>query len=215
MENFYEEIVKNLKLEANKLSNKITKLNDKHDMNLYIACIKSLKETLDLISRYDWKLIYSEYTVKGDSDNDVKQVSVWEQNHDNQIRNHKIWNVVKGLDIATKTTRETERIIDGALKNIDTTSKEKVPMYIDLIRDNDTSGKVIIYYDGSITILNNNQYSYKDYATKINSLINPISKEKIVIYIDTRGYGMGLYDELMQYKDLNIKQLSINHNIFN
>ena len=180
-------------------------------MNLYISTLKSLRETLDLINKYDWKLMYSEYGLTQDQ----QQVSVWEQNHDNQIRNHKVWNAVEVLDIATKITKETGNIIGGALKNIDTTSKEKVPMYIDLIRDNDTSGKVIIYYDGSITILNNNQYSYKDYATKINSLINPISKEKIVIYIDTRGYGMGLYDELMQYKDLNIKQLSINHNIFN
>lgn len=95
--NFYEEIVKNLKTEANKLSEKITKLNDKHDMNLYIACIKSLKETLDLISKYDWRLMYSEYGYQKE-----KQIAIWEQNHDHQIRNHKIWNVVWDNPINTE-----------------------------------------------------------------------------------------------------------------
>ena len=150
MENFYEDIVKNLKEEANKLSKKITIASNNNEMNLYIASIKSLRDTLDLISKYDWQLTYSEYTLGNDKEIDtlykelqivsdkidiilavgkdanalkdqehtlkdlirtkkteqgIKQVAVWEQNHDVQIRNLKVWNVVDVLDIATKMTR--------------------------------------------------------------------------------------------------------------
>jgi hypothetical protein len=92
-ENFYNSIISNLKNEANKLSNRLSKLSDRSNVNNdYIATIKSLKETLELISKYDWKLNYSEYKVKDDNDNLINQVSIWESNHDNQIRNHKYWN---------------------------------------------------------------------------------------------------------------------------
>ena len=115
--NFYDGIVKNLKKEAVKLNDKLAKIRESlssinssqsyqsrsNDMNLYISTLKSLRETLDLISKYDWKLMYSEYEIlvsnkdsdRGKLGNEVKQVSVWEQNHDNQIKNHKIWNVVE------------------------------------------------------------------------------------------------------------------------
>lgn len=91
--NFYDSIVKNLKNEAIKLNERLTKLRDNQNVNNdYIATLKSLRETLDLISRYDWELKFSEYQVKDDNDNFINQVSIWEQNHDNQIRNHKYWN---------------------------------------------------------------------------------------------------------------------------
>jgi len=86
--NFYDSIIINLKSEADKLNKKLIKLRENHDYNGYIATLKSLRETLDLINKYDWQLHYSEYETDG-----RKQVSVWEQNHENNIRNHKIWNV--------------------------------------------------------------------------------------------------------------------------
>jgi len=140
--NFYDNIVKSLKDDANKLNDKLSKAISMQDMNLYISTIKSLRDTLDLISKYDWKLMYSEYTtceydksneldklncklailtddihialacdkdvtdlmlqkntlqdlIKGkENEITIKQIAVWEQNHENQIRNHKIWNVV-------------------------------------------------------------------------------------------------------------------------
>jgi hypothetical protein len=40
--------------------------------------------------------MYSEYDTKhSDNDDWHKQVSVWEQNHDGQHRNHKYWDVVE------------------------------------------------------------------------------------------------------------------------
>lgn len=93
---FYEAIVKHLREETRKLSDILTTAININNMNLYISTIKSLRETLELIGKYDWKLHYSEYEVFNDSGETVKQISVWEQNHDRQIRNHKFWNVIKG-----------------------------------------------------------------------------------------------------------------------
>jgi len=92
------------------------------------------------------------------------------------------------VETGSNTTRTRESLlsmINRLHKDLMLKPKTNItkPMYIDLIKNNDTSGKVTIYYNGNITVLNNNQYSYKDYAVKINSLINPISKEKIEIYI--------------------------------
>jgi hypothetical protein len=92
--NFYEEIVKNLQLEAKKLNEKLTTAMCTDNMNLYIATIKSLRETLDLISKYNWRLHYSEYGVMENGERVGTQVSVWEQNHECQIRNNLVWNVV-------------------------------------------------------------------------------------------------------------------------
>lgn len=96
--NFYEGIIKQLKVEAKKLSDKLTIAINQTDMQLYLGTVKSLKETLSLIEKYDWKLTYSEYETKDDNGNIIQQVSVWEINHDNQIRNHKFWNVENALD---------------------------------------------------------------------------------------------------------------------
>lgn len=136
MENFYDSIIVSLKDDAKKLNNKLTIAINNHDMQLYISTIKSLRDTLDLISKYDWRLMYSEYKIidedeiknlehqlklaqdKIDTDKEQNadfisiyerdrlirkikelknrtQIAIWEQNHDNQIRNHKIGELVK------------------------------------------------------------------------------------------------------------------------
>lgn len=117
--NFYDDIVKNLKTEAKKLNTRLTKIReneDKHgyaDMNAYIATLKSLRETLNLISQFDWKLMYSEY-----SSGEEKQVAVWEQNHDTQIRNHKIWIVTEAMSNIINTTKDAGNNIGNALKSV-------------------------------------------------------------------------------------------------
>jgi hypothetical protein len=73
-----------------KLKNSLNeyKYNLRYNPNESLNEIKLIKETMNLIDLYDWKLKYSEYnTTEG------KQVAVWEQNGDGQIRNHKVWNV--------------------------------------------------------------------------------------------------------------------------
>jgi len=91
--NFYDEIVKGLKLEAQTLSLKLLNGNGIGGNNTQCASIrimilKALRETLSLIKQYDWQLQYSEYTTDG-----IKQVATWEQNNEGEIKDHKIYNI--------------------------------------------------------------------------------------------------------------------------
>jgi len=94
MSEFYNDIVENLKKEANFLNGKLSNFRDNHDMQGYISTIKALRETLELIHKYDWQLMYSEYEVFNDDGTKQKQISVWYGNHDKQIKDHKYWNVL-------------------------------------------------------------------------------------------------------------------------
>jgi glycerol kinase len=110
---FYDEIVKNLKEEAKKLNKKLTTIsNNNGDYNTYIAILKSLRETLNLINEYDWQLHYSEYETIGENNSRTKQVAVWKQNSDNQIKNHIVWNIEQKVDL----DKLTKGIIDN-IKN--------------------------------------------------------------------------------------------------
>ena len=86
--NLFEETVKTLTNDAMSLQQKFHKLQESGDIRESIDCLRLLKDTLSLIKEYDWHLEYSEYETDGH-----KEVSVWEQNHAGEIRNHKRWNV--------------------------------------------------------------------------------------------------------------------------
>ena len=90
-DNFYDGIVNNLKQEAKHLNDKISIFRSKHDIQNCIVALKALRETLDLIKKYDWTLMYSEYGVENTNNQLVTEIAVWEQNHDGQIKNHKFW----------------------------------------------------------------------------------------------------------------------------
>jgi len=76
--------------------------------------IKMVKEILNLLEMYDWKLMYSNYSTTDNEGNWIKQVAVWEQNGDGMIRKHKIWNVVDAIN----TTKDSGRIIGKAMGSI-------------------------------------------------------------------------------------------------
>jgi hypothetical protein len=102
---FYDEIIKNLKEEAKKLNQKLLIATNRDDMQLYISAIKSLRETLDLIHKYDWQLMYSAYetcTEEGRDSKTEKQVAVWRQNYDGLITNHRIWRVIEEISSPNK-----------------------------------------------------------------------------------------------------------------
>ncbi|MBQ4523340.1 MAG: hypothetical protein IJA10_10375 [Lachnospiraceae bacterium] len=86
--NVFNKTVETLTKDAKSLTEKFHKLQETGDIRASIDCLRLLKDTLSLIKEYDWRLMYSEYETDG-----KKQVSVWEQNHCGDIRNHKIWNV--------------------------------------------------------------------------------------------------------------------------
>lgn len=87
------------------------------------------------------------------------------------------------------------------------------PMYIDCVRtDNgNLAYKVLIYVDNKLTILEYSQYkkpmSLKSYAKIIRDMA---LDKKCIIYIDVRGYGLSMYDLLVEFGDLNINKLVLN-----
>lgn len=180
--NFYDGIVINLKTEADVLNKKLSKLRENNDMTNFISTLKSLRETLDLIHKYDWHLDYSEYDTFDDNDNKVHQVSVWESNHENTIRNHKIWNI---------------------------NNHQKTPMYIDVFRSEGTHPiKLVIYINNETIGISNANLKISDYASIIS---NYVGNKNIKIYIDANGFGLGLYESLCEYKNLDIEKLTLNN----
>lgn len=92
---YKQEMVKRLKedckvLIEKKIPKALITVNEDKGINTYRNLTKALAENVKLIDEYDWKLMYSEYTHE---DNNQRQVAVWEQNSENEIRNHKIWDV--------------------------------------------------------------------------------------------------------------------------
>lgn len=87
-ENIFNETVKTLTEDAMSLQQKFHKLQEENNIKGSIDCLRLLKDTLSLIREYDWHLEYSEYKADG-----KKQVTVWEQNHCGDIKNHKVWDI--------------------------------------------------------------------------------------------------------------------------
>ena len=87
-ENVFDETVKSLIDDAKSLNGQLSKAIQSEDHRKYIDVLRALKDTMNLIKEYDWQLMYTEYDTEG-----RHEVTVWEQNHDCQVRNHKIWNV--------------------------------------------------------------------------------------------------------------------------
>lgn len=83
-----EELVKFLEKDIHKIQGKMGKALELGDVGTYRNLMKTLAEATDLIRKNEWKLKYSEYETDGH-----KEVAVWEQNYDGEIRNHKKWAV--------------------------------------------------------------------------------------------------------------------------
>jgi hypothetical protein len=86
--NVFEGTVETLINDVQALQKKLSKLQENNDFRGAIDCMRLLKDSLSLIKEYDWELMYSEYKTVGG-----KQVSVWEQNHCGEIKNHKVWDI--------------------------------------------------------------------------------------------------------------------------
>ena len=72
--------------------------------NTILNELKVIKETLALLDAYDWKQQYSEYGHEVDGKM-VKEVAVWEQNSNLEIRNHKTWIVAEYSKLYEKHDR--------------------------------------------------------------------------------------------------------------
>lgn len=85
-------VVLGLKKDLNILQDKMTKALESDNVGTYINLQKALVNSLNAIKELsnEYELMYSAYTT---GENKQKQVAIWEQNSDGDIRNHKVWNV--------------------------------------------------------------------------------------------------------------------------
>ena len=88
-----EKVVKALDKDIDSLLDKLKASLDNNNFSNYKMFINNLKDTVNLKQSLDWKLLYSEYKTQVSGNDFQKQVAVWEQNGDGNIRNHKVWNV--------------------------------------------------------------------------------------------------------------------------
>jgi hypothetical protein len=106
--------------------------------------------------------------------------------------------------------------------------KKTIPMYVDFSRVhvdlNDKIdgvknmnmgvciGKVNIYIEDKIIVLNKNDNLIRNYAFEIKSIINTyeeLTKTKLIAYIDTQCFGNDLYDALLEFDDIKVEKLNV------
>lgn len=88
---FTEVTVTILKDEIRLLDVAMKKSIEHGDYTTYKNLINGYRETIKLIQELDWRKLHSEYATKDSEGNWVGQVSIWEQNGDGNIRNHKVY----------------------------------------------------------------------------------------------------------------------------
>lgn len=74
-----------------------------------IEVLRLIKETTNLIDNLDFEQMHGTYGIvmegkdeNGDNTESIKRViSVWEQNSSGQVRNHRVWEVGRELEIGT------------------------------------------------------------------------------------------------------------------
>lgn len=103
-----EDLIKFLEKDCEKLQQKMENALELNDFGTYKNLMRALADANDLIRRNEWKLKYSEYETDGH-----KEVAVWEQNHEGEIRNHKRWSQEKMI----KTINVLDSAFDNYIKN--------------------------------------------------------------------------------------------------
>ena len=111
--NDYGDAVGSLKEDIKSLTKQLKYLASEGKHNEYISCLKALKETLNLVHEYDWQSQYSKYRVNNENDvGSHYEVATWEQNSDNEVRNHKRYELKSPEDL-NKTERRGVSCVNG------------------------------------------------------------------------------------------------------
>lgn len=84
-----ENLVEFLERDIEKLMSKMSKALNNDDIGTYKNLLRAIDEAQNMIDKYGWKTIYSEYRTGKDNH---KEVAIWEQNKQ-EIRNYKKWEV--------------------------------------------------------------------------------------------------------------------------
>lgn len=123
-------------------------------------------------------------------------------------------NIPEGSN-TTKTRETLLQMINRIHMSMNLNQKETLikPMYVDYVSldaKNDSQRgliKISIYVDNQLIILDSKYYkTSKDFAEAIYKLAK---YNKHTVYIDTHGYGMVIYDELIKFKDLQVVELRV------
>lgn len=75
-----------------KIPDALKNIKDEKGVGTYRNLTKALADNIKLIEEYDWKLMWSKYTTVING-KEVKQVAIWEQNGDGDIRNHEVFDI--------------------------------------------------------------------------------------------------------------------------
>lgn len=116
------------------------------------------------------------------------------------------------VETGSNTTRTRESLlgmINRLHRDMRFNEKQKKVMYVDYIRgDNGKLSKYIIYLEDNMYILIGEQY--KNIGNVTNVIKRIAEKEKAIIYIDSQGFGLAIYDELIEFENLIVKKLKYN-----
>ena len=114
VDSFNENVVKFLKQEAKMLEDKISNLlkeESDRQVNTYKNLIRAYEDVVKLVKMYDWQLKYSVYRT-----DDKKQISIWEQNSDNLIRDYKCWNIESVASLPDDLVSKTQSCLPDNVK---------------------------------------------------------------------------------------------------
>lgn len=90
--------------EAEGLKNKLDKCQNDNNFNTYVQLIKALRDTMELIKRYEWELKYSYKLTNSDG---VAEISIWQENYEGETYRKRTWTVIDEVfDICPKCHRE-------------------------------------------------------------------------------------------------------------
>lgn len=182
--NFNDNVVQFLKQEENMLRDKISKCLQGNNFSMYKNLIQAYEKVVELIRKYDWQLMYSKYKTEDNNGNLVQQVAVWEQNGDESVRNHKVWNVL-GDNAKTSNSKDGCYVVLTDIKNDD--------VYILF-----NGQRIRLEFDDSTLIC-------KQIADKILQIINKDKNTKIYIAPNVEGvYRTSLYLQQQGFKSYDL-----------
>jgi hypothetical protein len=100
------------------------------------------------------------------------------------------------------------KILERLPEDINNDDKLYKNMYVDFSANAGQISKVYIYFeDGIYIIKNDNIVSNKHYS----NIIKDFAKHyKAIVYIDTTGFGIGIYDELKNDDNIRVEALKYN-----
>jgi hypothetical protein len=174
------------------LEEKITEARNKGNENTYKNLIQAYERILELIRKENmWEDMYSHYY---DGETPIKgeneYVATWKQRDNGDIKDHKIYKIEKEV-----------------------TPKPTYDLYFDVERRDGGNCKCRIYFKDEV---NGVVGDFKFIAKYISDLC---FNEKVNIYGDTFGLGLGLADQLKvlgyTVKPTIINTVDITRNIFN